>query len=226
MSQPSQTVAPTSPETLPPEMWEHLRDLNPNSHEFAADLAAANSLAAEAGYAALTLADIFPPQELTPPSGFSREVALTKPVLISTEQFAGRIHSLREQGSAIAADVHVYTTDLGNSIAVCDLRGLMTNSVREGGPTSERGEDAALDRAFLNDLKFYADQGHARRSVHGVRGVNYSRVNGTKIRGYWMPVMPDNPLGMPLIGRIADCGNSVRGEEALYNRVFKQSVSL
>ena len=226
MAQQTQLQEQVQLEMLPPDMWEHLRHMNPKSHEFGQDFAAANVLAQELGYAALTLDDVFPPQEITPPAGFSREVVLTQPVILDAAQFNGRIHSLsRENGSTLSVDVHELTTDMGNTVAYCDLRGLMTNSVKEAGPT-EKGEAAALDRAILNDIKFYADQGHARKSVHGVKGVYYSRVNGTKIRGYWTALTPEEPLGMPLVGRIADCGNTVRGEEALYGRVFNKSVSL
>ena len=213
-------------EALPQDLWAHLQGMDPRAHAFGEDMQALNELAHETGHRVLTLADVFPPVELTPPAGYSCETILSEPIILGASQFEGRIHSLsRDSGKSISVEAHELVTDMGSRIAVCDLRGLMTNSVKEGGP-SEKGEDVALDRAIMNDIKFFADQGHARKSVTGVKGVYYSRVNGTKIRGYWTALTPETPLGMPVVGRLADCGNSPRAEEDLYRRVFDKTVSL
>ena len=210
---------------LPPDLWGHLSDMDPRSHQFGRDLAALNELAVETGHAALSHADIFAQESLLPPPGFTHESFMPNGVSLSTGQFADKILSLSQSaGAEIGVGLYRLTTDMGRGVAYCDLRDFMTNSVRRGGP-SETGQRDALDRAFLRDVKFFADVGHAKRTVNpATRGVNYSAVGGTKLRTYWTLVNPETPLGVPLIGRLADCGDSLSAEAVLYRQVFGRKL--
>jgi hypothetical protein len=210
-------------EPLPRELWGHLSDLHPDSYEFRQDLEVLNALATETGHAALSHEHIFPPQEIVPPPGFSREVIVEQGCDIDLGQFDGRIFSFQHDEQEVHPDVRILTTDAGATVALCDLRGYMSSRVRKGGPASA-DQQAAVDWALIRDLKFYAENGHSKKRVTDVAGINYSAVGGTKIRTYWAPVSPKEPLGVPLVGRLADCGNSVAGQGDLYVRLFRRQI--
>lgn len=213
-----------TPPALPEDLYAHLRDLNPRSFEFSQELSALNSLARETGHILLTTENIFPPIKMSPPLGYESSTLFPFGGEVPTEQFKGVIHSLASEDPKIEVDVQSLRTDSGKDIRYCDLRPFMTSSVRKSGPETSRGQES-LDKVVLRDLKFFSETGHAKLSVHGVRGVFYTRLGNTKTRAYWMPVEDlRSPDGVPTIARIADSGDSIAAESDLYRRVFQRKL--
>ncbi len=202
---------------LPEDLYSDLRNFHPSSYEFKEGFTAANELAREAGYAALTLEQVFPPVELIPPAGFSNEHVVPNGAVLPAEQFKV-IKSLHANGPEIIADSHRLTTDSGIKINYIDLRPHMSAAVQHGGP-SEKRQIETLDRAFLKDLKFFAEMGHGKNTVTIAHGVNYTKVGGTKMRAYWMSATNKSADNAPTLVRLADCGNEAQQGD-LYRRVF------
>lgn len=208
---------------LPPELYMDLSNYDPRSHEFQEGIAAANQLAAEAGCRALTIADIFPPQELDPPEGFTSDQFIKKGFDVPVEDINQRIHGFTPgSDERLSVDLHRMVTDSGHTINLVDLRPHMSANVRKGGPQSP-AEIKALDRSVQRDLKILAEEGKPRRIVTGVKGVGYTRVGNSKIRGYWM-ILGGETGGVVTAARFADCGNNPKSEAGVYRRVFGKDV--
>lgn len=209
--------------SLPEDLITPLRAMDSRSYEFGRDLRVLNELAGETGHATLTLEQVFPPHEVPPPDGFTSELIVPNGVELPLRQFDGTIHSLAYNGDKLELEVHRLVTDSRFPINYCDLRPYMSNAVRKGGP-SQASQAVALDRAFLRDIKFFAELGHSRNHVTDVRGVCYTKLSGTKIRAFWMPVNSESGTGAPLVARLADCGDSVASEANLHRRVFGRAL--
>ena len=207
---------------LPSELYSDLAQLDPRSHEFKQNFEAANELARSTGHAALTLEHIFPPVALTPPEGFKSHTVYPNGAELPVEQFENSIYSLQTNQDVIRADAHELTLDSGQTVRYVDLRDFMTASVRKDGPENERDREA-LDRGFYRDLKFFVETGHAKNSVVGVKGVNYTKLKRSVMRSYWRPVTDKQASGVPTVVRLADSRGKA-SEGALYRRVFHKEL--
>lgn len=216
----SKTLSSELPQ-LPLELWEDLSMFDPRSHEFNEGLDAANELARQGGYRLLAIEDIFPPVEVTPPTGFESEVVIQNGARIRTDQFRGRIFGLDRQSDQMSLDVHRLVSDSGVAVQYCDLRPFMSSQIRKGGP--EDNQVGKLDRAFLKDLVFFAEHGHPKNTVTSVKGVNYTKLGRSKIRGYWMGVELEDGSDS-IIARIGDSADNPKSEENLYRRLFKKQL--
>jgi len=209
------------PTPLPEELFGHMRDMDPRSFEFRQDFDVLNQMAKEEGHTALTLEQIFPPVEVTPPSNYKSELIVPNGAEIPRAQFNGIIHSLTGRGD-ILADEHRLVTDSNQEIRVVDLRPQMTRGVRGAAPVESQRQEA-LDRSFYQDLRFMLSNAgqRPRRSVSGVGAtVGYSRAGNNLERAYWMPVSVVKPVGGVLtIARLGDAKDKP-SERDLYQTMF------
>lgn len=213
----------SSPESLPSDLYGHLKDMNPKSFEFGRELGALNELAMETGHRLLGLEDIFPPISLSPAEGYTSELIVPKAADIPVSQFEGVIHSLHTPEKSLQLDVNRMVTDSGKQINLCDLRPFMTSSIREGEPKQEKQRDQ-LDRVVRRDLKFLAELGHPRNRVKKVPKVGYTRMGDGLVRAYWMPVLDTNAPETLTVARLAD-STTIPGEEQIYRVLLKEHLS-
>ncbi len=216
-------VDPSTLQTL--EDWRgELKELNPLSYEYQQISDAIGVLATEAGVP-FGLEDT---QEQTdiPPGYISINRLPDTPksrAHLDIAQFDAIYSFALPKGTeSLSIPLTELVTDGGKRVRIGDLRPFMTESVKKGGLRSE-AENKKLDEAVFRDVKQFLDEGKTRYSVVSVHKVAYSKVNGTKIRGYWMPARDDKSSeAIPTFVRIADSGNDVHAEGDLYTRVFKQ----
>ncbi len=220
----SQTTTTLS--ELPPEWVGELSGLDPRSFQYRQTVETLGLLAADAGID-------FDPSSLLPqpetaatipvPSGYISAELLPRQAVIPRSQFAGIVPTLAERKEPIRADVTEYTTDAHAKVRVCDLRPKMSEQVKNNGPTDKR-EIARLEECLIRDLKGYAEVGHARNTVTGVPKVNYTKLNGTKAREYWMLVEDtENTDGVRTVARLADNRDSTSSQSTLYRAVFDKT---
>jgi hypothetical protein len=156
------------------------------------------------------------------PGGFSKANLIKGGALIRTDSLEKSLRSLNNEAhdaEFIEADVLELVTDSGEIIRYCDMRNKMTSSVRKGGPETKQ-QEARLDKAFFNDVRLFAERGHASNRVAAAPGVFYTKVPDSKLRAYWMLPQDERADGVKTVVRVADCADSVAKEVALYRQLF------
>lgn len=147
-------------------------------------------------------------------------------IRLDKDKLRHTIHSFRDPEEQISIPVQEVVTESGVKFRVCDLRSEMTSSVRKACLDNQSQEAARLDAQILSDMTHAAETGMYSNTVTQANDlVAYSKVGGTNIRGYWMPVSVEldagqTPDGVMTFARVADCGNTVGGEIDVYRRVF------
>lgn len=213
---------------IPSEWLAELEAYDPRSHEYGELTRTLGNLAAAEGVQfslPLSEAPVAKDSFVVARGYLSMEAVPNYTTRIAVTQFAGVIKSLAcPDDTIIEASVTELVTDAHATIRVCDLRTDMTAKVQKGGPV-DPGEIGMLDDRFYQDLKLYAETGRPRNTVTSVAGVGYSKVNGTKIRAYWMAVTDKTgPGGMTTVARLADCSDSTSSQADLYRRVFDRKM--
>jgi|GEM_PF-2149301 hypothetical protein len=206
-------------EPLPRELWQDLADLPAESHYLHESLQAANSLAQELGYKALTLDDIFPPTDTDPPDGYTSEKVVPNGLRFDATDLADRIPGFVPRGASMDVTVHKLVTDQGAELQYCDLRPYMSEAVQ--GSQIRPHNQGKVETAFYKDMKMLAEHGVGRKNVvEGVSGVYYSRAGArTKARRYWASITPEDngPRTFAILGENPDDTNA---QKAIYRQLF------
>ncbi len=159
---------------------------------------------------------------LEAPVGFSAASLIKNGSLIRADSLEKSIialsHDAINQGH-VEVDTLELITDAGHAIRYSDLRDKMSSSVRKGGPETTQ-QTARLDKAFFNDVRLFAERGHASNRVASAPGVFYTKVPDSKLRTYWMVPQDERADGVRTIVRVADCADSLAKEVALYRQLF------
>lgn len=225
---PTNTITPTPDELNLIHQWQgEIQELPIGSLERQDMETTLHSMLGEMGLGHLDLLPVAHPSdepitETTPESviGFSEQYLFGQKAVVDVDQFSDIKGLQAGNQEKLHVELTEITTDTGKKIRYCDLRPYMSKSIQKSGPESKKTQ-AKLDLLFKRDLKYLAETGTPRNTVTNVKGVSYTKYGGTKVRAYWMPIHDENaPKGVITVARLADCGDSVSAEQALYNSLF------
>ncbi len=217
----SDTIAEPPPQ-IPQEWLEELQTLDPRSHEYGVQAAALGELAAEllGVHIDLSRSTVQISETKVPPGYRSAEVKAGYVAHLPISQFEDLVFSLNSSHGDPEVPVQELETDTGKKIRVCDLRPLMSSTVRKSGPTAPQDIER-LDEMVMRDLRRTAETGLRRNTLGSSPKVAYTKFLGTKIRAYWMAIKDvNNQEGVPTYARLADCGNSRAAENSILRAAF------
>ncbi|HEX7962997.1 MAG TPA: hypothetical protein VF466_00240 [Candidatus Saccharimonadales bacterium] len=209
----------------PLAVWQReLAQHDPRSYEYHQLAAALADLAAE-----MHIGDILTdPPELPDASGLPAGfVARSRPVNLAEvpgDQFYHTVPSLYNPAADYLATVEELRTDADGRVRIVDLRPVLGRRVKDIDPPPTAFDH--VDGYFYRDMKVFADTGRPRHTITlrqaGRSNVCYTRVNGSKMRVFWMPVETRNYSGegVRVVARIVDSGDSDHTQRTVYNRVF------